>query len=167
MTHILQQILAGVNGNSIISLDTVTTPSLTGGKSNPHKGHIRKVTIGNNVMIFTNTNSNGYNNMVKRRLIGEGKDPESFKLSPRKWGVRIPDTPFITYENELYLEVIIIKTGKVHYELGTRPINPVDIIGLKPVVAAEQGGLDDKVTIRTIKCDSIRQITCNKQTHVF
>lgn len=65
--------VANVNGASFVSISTVTTPKLTGGKSNPHQGRVQKVMTSANVMVFQNKNSNGYENMVNRRLIAEGK----------------------------------------------------------------------------------------------
>lgn len=167
MSH-LQSLLADVNGNTIISIDTVTIPTLTGGKSNPMQGKIRKVMIGGNVMVFTNKNSNGYENMVQRRLAQEGKDPESFELGERSWGERIKGTPFVEHKGQMYLEVIFLRPGKSHYEHGVRPIDARDIIGLKEAgETGDQGGLVNKVIIRTFKADSISAITINGQRHVL
>lgn len=163
----LQQLLANVNGNSIISIDTVTTPLLTGGKANPHKGNVRKVMIGGNVMVFTNKASNGYANMVHRRLAAEGKDPASFQLSPRTWGERLQGVPFVQHNGQLYLEVIFLRAGAVHFELNGRRIAREQVQGLAEHQEAEQGGLDNKVIIRTFKVDSISAITINGQRHVL
>lgn len=163
----LQQLLADVNGNTIISIDTVTVPKLTGGKNNPMQGKIRKVMIGGNVMVFTNKNINGYEAMVERRLAQEGKDPASFQLGERAWGKRIAGTPFVEHNGAMYLEVIFLKPGKVHYEHGVRPINKADIIGLTQSNEGEQGGLDNKVIIRTFAFDSISAITINGARHVL
>lgn len=164
----LQQLLADVNGNTIISIDTVTVPKLKGGKSNPMQGVVRKVMIGANVMVFTNKRSNGYENMVMRRLAQEGKDPSSFQLGPRAWGQRIEGTPFIEHNGALYLEVIFLKPGKSHYEHGVRKIDRSEVIGLEEASeGGEQGGLENKVIIRTFKADSISSITINGERHVL
>lgn len=164
----LQELFADVNGNSIVSIDTVTTPTLLGGKKNPMQGQVRKIMIGGNVMVFTNKNSNGYDNMVKRRLAQEGKDPESFELGERQWGERIKGTPFVEHNGALYLEVIFLKPGKVHYEHGVRPIARDAIEGLKTDrEEGEQGGLDNKVIIRTFRADSISAVTINGKRHVL
>jgi hypothetical protein len=42
------------------------------------QGRVTKQTTGASVMVFTNQASNGYENMVQRRLVAEGKDPASF-----------------------------------------------------------------------------------------
>ncbi len=153
----LEVILAQVNGNSICSIDTETIPQLLGGRKNPMQGEIRKVTIGTNVMVFQNKKVNGYDAMVRRRLEKEGKDPESFVLSPRQWGQRIENTPFVEHNGEHYLEVICLKAGKTHYMHGARPIED----------GGEQGGLENKVVIRSYKFSSIRAININGVLHII
>lgn len=164
----IEDLLADVNGNTIISIDTCTNVALKGGKANPMQGRVHKIMIGGNVMVFTNKKSNGYENMVMRRLAQEGKDPASFELKPRKWGTRIEGTPFVEHKNELYLEVIFLRPGRSHYVIdGNVHIDRSAIIGLEdPVVNEEQqGGLENKVFIRTFKIDSITAITVNGQRH--
>jgi hypothetical protein len=163
----LQTLLANVNGNTIIAIDTVTVPKLAGGQKNPMQGKVRKIMIGGNVMVFTNKNSNGYENMVNRRLAQEGKDPASFQLGERAWGKRIAGTPFVEHNGAMYLEVIFLKPGKVHYEHGVREISAAQVQGLQQKDEAEQGGLDNKVIIRTFKADSISSITIDGQRHVL
>jgi hypothetical protein len=166
--HPLETIFGQVNGSSIISIDTETIPVLLGGKKNPMQGQIRKVTIGNNVMVFQNKNTNAYENMVERRLIGEGKDPTAFQLSPRSWGRRIEATPFIEHNGAMYLEVIFLRAGVTHYEHGVRPIDKEMIEGLnEKAVEAEQGGLDNKVVIRSFKFDSVRAVKVNGVLHII
>lgn len=102
--------LSQVNGSAIGSINSETAVTLTGGKKNPLQGRVTKRMEGGNVMCFTNSNSNAYNGMVKRRLAAEGKDPESFQISPRVWGERIKDTPFVDHKGQLYIEVIFLKS---------------------------------------------------------
>jgi hypothetical protein len=163
----LQSLLKDVDGNAIISIDTVTTPTLKGGRANPLQGQIRKVMIGGNVMIFTNKRVNGYEAMVQRRLAKEGKDPASFELGERAWGERIAGTPFVEHNGETYLEVIFLRAGKVHYTHGVRPIDKAAITGLQEREEGQQGGLENKVVIRTFKASSISSITINGARHVL
>jgi hypothetical protein len=164
MTNLKTLLNDNVNGSSFITIDTSTTPTLTGGKKNPHKGRVRKITTGANVMVFQNKNSNGYENMVKRRLIKEGKTP-SFTLSARKWGTRLTDTPIVEHKGSYYLEVIFLHKGKTHFELDGVRIDKSKIEGLNYTDEAVQGGLNDKVIIRTFKIDSLVNITINKNTY--
>lgn len=159
--------LANVNGSSFISIDTVTAPKLTGGKSNPHQGRVQKVMTGANVMVFQNKNSNGYENMVNRRLIAEGKDPASFTLGERAWGTRLENLPIVEHTKngvtKHYLEVIFLKSGKSHYLIDGNLVPASRIQGLTESSEGEQGGLTDKVVIRTFDIDNITEIRADGQ----
>jgi hypothetical protein len=100
--------------------------------------------------------------MVRRRLEQEGKDPVTFELKPRKWGTRRPGTPFVDHNGYLYLEVIFLKPGKVEFIYRDMVIPREAVQGLKEPNEAEQGGLDNKVIIRTFKADSIKAVTIDK-----
>ena len=76
-----------VNGSSFVGIDTLTEVKLTGGKKNPQQGRITKKMAGASVMCFQNKNINGYAAMIGRRLLAEGKDPSSFVLGERAWGL--------------------------------------------------------------------------------
>lgn len=156
-----------VNGGSFIAIDTQTAVPLTGGKKNPHQGRIQKRTIGSSVMVFTNRLTNAYEKMVFRRLASEGKDPQSFELSPRAWGTRETGTPFVTHNENLYLEVIFLKAGETEYFLDNELIAKENIIGLKVTQEAEQGGLDNKVIIRTFAQESIIGVTIDHRRYVL
>lgn len=154
--------IANVNGSSFISIDTVTVPKLSGGKSNPHQGRVQKVMTGANVMVFQNKNSNGYENMVNRRLIAEGKDPASFTLGPRSWGTRLENMPIVEHTKngatKHYLEVIFLKAGTSCYLLDGQVVPASSIQGLQEATEGEQGGLSDKVVIRTFDVENITEI---------
>lgn len=158
-----------VNGASFVSLDTETVVPLKGGKANPMKGRVTKRIAGAQVMVFQNKNSNGYENMVHRRLVSEGRDPASFQLSPRVWGERVENLPVVRHvkdgEIKFYLEVIFLKSGRVEYFLDGNPIEKSEIQGLEDKEEGEQGGLEDKVIIRTFALDSVRKIRVNKDEY--
>ena len=153
---------SNVNGASFIGLDTLVEVKLTGGKSNPQQGRITKRMVGASVMVFSNQKTNAYEAMIQRRLVAEGKDPKSFVLSERAWGARIPNMPIVEHHKDgevrYYLEVIFLSQGKVEYRLDGAPIAEADIIGLPVATAGEQGGLADKVFIRTFAADSITEV---------
>lgn len=163
MSISLIETMAEVSGSSFIGLDTVTTPKLRGGKSNPMQGRVQKHMTGASVMVFQNKNSHGYDNMVKRRLEKEGKNPESFKLSPRKWGERVENLPVVVHNGKEYLEVIFLHAGNTSYTLDGQQIERDDIEGLDGKPEGNQGGLDNKVIIRTFAADSITEIRINGQ----
>ncbi len=151
-----------INGGSFIGLDTLTEVKLKGGKENPQQGRVTKRMVGATVMAFQNKNTNGYEAMIERRLIAEGKDPTAFELKPRHWGVRIPNLPIVEHMKDgvqkYYLEVIFLKPGPVQYLLDGAPVDAKDIIGLPEAATGEQGGLENKVIIRDFAADSITEI---------
>jgi len=166
MTNLKTLLDENVNGATFIAIDTITEPKLKGGKRNPFQGRVRKVMMGASVMVFQNKKSHGYDNMVKRRLVKEGKNPESFNLSPRAWGVRLSNTPIVEHKGQHYLEVIFLKSGEVHYEVDGVKTEPANIDGLNLIKEeGQQGGLNDKVIIRTFKVANIANITINKNTY--
>lgn len=155
----LDNIFSNVNGASFVGIDTLTDVKLAGGKSNPLQGKVKKLMIGASVMVFQNKNGSAYEAMIQRRLAKEGKDPASFELSPRAWGERIPNMPIVEHTKDgqvkHYLEVIFLKSGKVEYLVDNVPTAKEDIPGLAESNAGEQGGLDNKVIIRTFAAESI------------
>jgi hypothetical protein len=165
-------IMAGVNGSSFIGIDTITDVKLRGGMKNPQQGRVQKRMTGASVMVFQNNKSNAYENMVHRRLVQEGKNPTSFQLSPRTWGERIPNSPFIRHEKngvvKYYLEVIFLKAGTVEYLLDGNVVDKSVIDGLQENDPNPdgQGGLDNKVIIRTYAIDSLTKLRVDKQEHI-
>ena len=155
--------VANINGASFVGLDTHTDVPLTGGKKNPMQGRVTKRMVGASVMSFQNKNFSAYEAMVKRRLEAEGKQPEDFVLSERAWGVRVPNMPIVEHKGNYYLEVIFLKPGTVTYYLDGNPIDKQDIEGLKDAAAGEQGGLENKVIIRTFAADSITELRIDGQ----
>jgi hypothetical protein len=165
MTNI-RPILNDVNGASFIGISTVTTPKLKGGKKNALNGHVKKIMEDTSVMVFQNKKKNGYDSMIKRRLEQEGKDPENFTLGPRVWGERIPNTPIVHHNGNYYLEVIFLRPGKTHYEVDGVKTNPEDIEGLViDHTESDQGGLNNKVIIRTFKLDNITKFKFGGNTY--
>lgn len=172
----LVEMLKSVNGASFISITTSTIPTIrkTLGERgnttpNPHFGRVRKVMTDAVVMVFQNKLTNGYENMVNRRLIAEGKDPASFTLGPRKWGTRLENLPIVEHNGEYYLEVIFLKPGNVQYYLDQHIIDPDLIQGMHTADLGDdqQGGLENQVVIRSFKFDSITKIKIDGNTFVI
>lgn len=163
----LNTLLENINGASFISITTRTTPKLKGGKKNAYADKtVHKIMTGANVMVFQNKSINGYEAMIKRRLNAEGKSSTDFNLGPRAWGTRIPNKPIVEHKGNYYLEMIFLQSGEVHYEVDGVVTDPSTIPGLElNKEEASQGGLNDKVIIRTFKIDSIMSITINKNTY--
>lgn len=158
-----------LSGNMIIAMDTATDVVLAGGKKNPLQGRVRKVITGSSVMIFQNKNVNGYESMVKRRLVFEGKNPDTFVLGSRVWGERVAGTPFIAHKDKKYMEVIFLKAGRIEYTVDgvVTDIDSIQGLGQPDISEKSQASLDDKVIVRTYAFDSIRAIRASGQEFRF
>ena len=165
-----------ITGGTFVGIDTETVVKLPGGKKNPFQGRVTKRMFNANVMTFGNTNSNAYQNMVKRRLEKEGNDPEDFKLGPRAWGQRIPGTAFVEHKGEHYIEVIFMRPGPVDYLLNGQlfditipPLGEENWFDIpeRKVNPNGQGGLSEehRVVIRTYKLDSIVEARANGKVY--
>ena len=166
------KIFNNVNGASFVGIDTLTDVPLLMGKKNPMQGRVTKRSVGNQVMVFQNKSSSSYGDMVQRRLVAEGKDPTSFELQPRTWGERIPETPFISHTKDgattFYVEFIFLKGGKSEYRLDGAAIAVSDIVGMKPAAdSGDQGGLEEKVIIRSFKMTSIEKVRIDSMEYVL
>ena len=100
--------VGNISGASFVGIDTLTKVTLSGGKKNPQQGRVQKRMTGASVMCFQNKTVNGYEAMIQRRLVAEGKDPNSFQHGERAWGVRIPNMPIVEHKVFYYLVVIFL-----------------------------------------------------------
>ena len=155
----LKEHICDFTGCQIISLDTQTNVKLKGGKSNPYQGRVMKVTRGINAMIFKS--GVGYENMINTRLKQEYPNSPDYKFEsgPRRWGQRLNDTPIIQHTDNEYLEYIALNSGVTTYYLDGDEISKSLIEEyLPPVNNGEQGGIQNKVIIRTPKLESILRV---------
>lgn len=166
-------LLSRVDGCTFAALDTLTVPILYGGKNNPFQGKVEKHARGHRVMLFTNKFSSGYENRVRKMLIREGKNPDSFKLSALRWGERMPESPFITHKGKYYLQCVFLESGEIEYRATDainvsdayteRWYNPGDtipkevIVGLKDDESYVHQGLEpsDAVIVRAFDLNNI------------
>lgn len=164
--HNICHILASLNGASFMGIDFETVPKLSGGKANTFMGRVTKRTEGASVMVFANKYVNGYEAMVRRRLTQEGKDADNFVLGPRTWGTRIDGMPLVEHKGEIYLDAIFMKSGESTYLVDGTLTPAASITGLTESTASgEQGGLDNKVIIRTISLGNVKSIRAGGQTY--
>lgn len=155
----IENAFANLKSNAIIGLSMITDVKLTGGKKNPLQGHVTKLVEYANCQVFCNGKSNGYENKVNRNLEKEGKSAEDFVLGPRPWGSRIAGTPFVEHKGEKYLEVIFnSKPSRVTYMIDGKIADKSCIDGIPVKKEGHQGGLEDKVILRTPKFDNILSI---------
>lgn len=150
-------LLAQVQGSAFVALDTVTIPTLKGGKKNPQQGKIVKVARGHRVQLFTNKNRNAYEAAVNRKRAKEGQAAD-FKVAPLQWGKHLPNSPLIEHNGKLYLQVMFHGSGDVSYEMDGKPIAKDDIMGLPEVKDSGRQGVakENMVTIRAFDIQNIR-----------
>lgn len=159
------------SGAHIIGIDTLTTVKLTGGKSNPLQGRVTKLSEGNRVMLFKS--GVGFKNMVNRKLEKQNEETQAtldlfelitggnktYEPGPRPWGQRVPNSPFVEHKGKQYLEVVFLEAGTSRYFIGNREIDKSEIAEMLPnKTEGVQGGLKDKVIIRTFAMESIVRI---------
>ena len=145
---LIQNILLKIEGCTFATIDSTTEPS---------KG-LTKITTGERVILFTNKNSSGYENMVKRRLVEAGKNPDNFVLGDPAWGERIPNSPLIKYKDNYYLQCIELARGQSKYFIGSREVSPEGLM-LKEHHSASQGlAKSDEVVVKQYKLSSINRI---------
>jgi hypothetical protein len=153
-----------IKGTTFCGITTLTAVKLKGGKKNEMQGRVTKKMEDGNVMLFSNTKDPGYVSIVRKRMIAEGKDPDTFTPKPRAWGTRMGNSPFIEHNNKHYLECFFISSGKTTYYLDDEVIEKEDIEGLDikaPVTEKQeesQGGIENKVVIRTFAIESIENL---------
>lgn len=190
MRHNIMDVLETVKGSSFASIDTMTEMGLrsrldeskevsdtlsavvraflrSGIKKNPYVGKIFRRVDSTSVQLFTNSKTNGYENMVKRRLEKEGKSADDFSVGKPVWGSRIADLPIVEHNGEYYLECIVQGPGTATYYFDTEnkknryvEIPYSEIIGTSPVTESTkgQGGLEGRVNIVRYRLSSLRGI---------
>lgn len=190
MRQNILDVLETVKGSSFASIDTMTEMGLrsrldeskepsdvlsavvrafkrAGLKKNPYIGKIFRRVDSTSVQLFTNSNTNGYENMVKRRLENEGKSADDFTVGKPVWGSRIKNLPIVEHNGEYYLECIVQGPGTATYYFDTEnaknryvEIPYSEIIGTSPVSNSGngQGGLEGRVVIVRYRLSSIRGI---------
>lgn len=153
----IKHLIERIQGNTFVSLDCITEPKLSGGKSNPHQGRVAKRTVGLRVQLFNNQTKNAYEAMVNRRRKAEGNQ-EPFKVAPLQWGRHVPGTPYIENKGQLYIQCICHSSGESTYLLDGVETPKEMIQGLPVEQGSGRQELSDekKVIVRTFKLDSIR-----------
>lgn len=158
-----------VKGTTFANIDTVTKVKLTGGKSNPLANRdITKIVTGSSVILFFTSNSNGYENMVRKQMMREGIPQNEFQLKSMGYGTPIAGTPFLEHHGETYIGMVFLKPGKTSYYIDGVPANASSIPGL-PVTtpsSESQGGIKKKIIYRSYKVSSIKTIRALKQTFI-
>jgi hypothetical protein len=64
----------------------------------------------------------------------------------------------VEHKGNYYLEVIFVSAGDVYYTLDGRLVSPSEIQGLPEAKEGGQGGLENKVVIRTYALESLTHV---------
>jgi hypothetical protein len=142
----LKLILDRVQGCTFATIDSTVEVS-TG---------VKKITKGTRVILFTNKRVSGYEQMVRRRLLEAGQNPDNFVLGDLPFGERVPDTPLIFYRGVYYLQTIILEPGQSTGRIGNREVS---LEGILPPRRTNQPLLpENQVHVATYKLSSIDRI---------
>lgn len=155
-------ILSLNKGAQIVSLTTQTDAKLrkTG---NPFAMPVTKRSIVNGIVGWN------YENAVNRQRDREGNDT-SFEAQPRKWGKRLPKLPFVTHNDEIYLELKVERTlAQPQYQDANG--NPLTAEAVAPFLPekrsnAEHQGVEREIILRDYKMTSILEIKVGGESYV-
>lgn len=155
----LNEILEQVEGSGKFSIDTITDVKLKGGKKNPFQGRVQKRTNNAVVTIYNKYDQGAYVNLVKEQMEKEGKDSSTFEVKPRAWGVRIENTPFVKHNEKHYIECFFESSGETQYLVdGEEYDGEIEGMPEKKVNEESQGGIENKVIVRTFSIDSLEKV---------
>ena len=163
--NVAKKLLENVRGTSFAGIDTETVVPRLKRDEAVQDGELTKVVTGSTVMIFAQEERTAYSNQVKRRMVKEGLNPDSWEGGPLAYGEWLGDTCFIKHtkkgetEPTYYLRVHFVRAGSVQYFLDGNPIKKENIVDTSaPKKEGEQGGQNEKVIPRNYKLDSIKAI---------
>jgi len=107
-----------------------------------------------------------YLSIVNRRKDKQGEERIK-EVQPRKWGVRIDNSPFVFHKGNYYLETLCTGKAKTQYYLDGCPIDKDDAQQyLRPRKEADTYNLgDDKPIWRDIKLTNINSVTMDGQAY--
>jgi hypothetical protein len=146
-------------GARIVTLITKTQPRLTKGHN---LGEVFKVSRVNVVINFN------YSNSVNRQMGREGME-QDFVAQPRKWGVRIAGTPFVSHNDKLYLEAKIEKSLDHRYEdekgdvIDSAKVTPFLPASRKPFTQTQE----KEIMLRDYDMNNIIGITMDNETYLI
>lgn len=153
-------LLINYNGHSFVGLTTLTDARAK--KTNNPYGKILKKTI-----LLANIGfhySNSLDNQAKR----EGKEID-FNIQPRRWGVRLPNTPLVEHKGKYYLEYKSEKVTSVEYftENGEQ-IEKEKIEEFLPQKrhSSTQKELDKKIILRDVAIENILSLRISKNVYL-
>ena len=150
--------LAGVLSNlptdtdAILTTETVPQMRKSG---NPYAGEITKRTVAHVSLNYK------YEKEVNRKLALEGKEID-FEAKNRKWGSHLGNTPLITKDGKLYLDVQFKSVVSSEYLHNGQPIDKELLESYLPAAknTGDKQGLQEEnaIIVRSYKIGSVRSI---------
>ena len=159
-TQSIIDLLINYNGHSFVGLTTLTDARAkkTG---NPFGKILKKTRLLANIGFHY---SNSLDNQAKR----EGKEID-FDIKPRRWGVRLPNTPLVEHKGKHYLEYKAEDVQSVEYftEEGEQiEKSQIEEFLPKPRHSSTQDNLDKKIILRDVAIENIISLRISKKVYL-
>ncbi len=156
-TQSIIDLLINFNGHSFIGLTTLTDARAkkTG---NPYGKILKKTKLLANIGFHY---KNSLNNQAKR----EGKEID-FDIKPRRWGVRMPNTPLVKHNDKYYLEYKAENVQSVEYytEQGEELTKEqVQEFLPKKSTSSTQKELTKKIILRDVSIENILSLRISQK----
>lgn len=160
----LLNILENIKGTTAVSIVSITIPkylkqSRTKREPFPFKILPKKISVVSGMIGFN------YQNSVNNQRLREEKQ-DDFVAEPRKWGERVPKTPFVTYKDEYYLEIKVQSSESV-YLLRNKPIAKELLEDFLPKSSSSRQELDKEVILRDYKISNIYTIKLMNEVYII
>lgn len=161
--EVLKAALNGFKGTTFAGITTLTNVKMMGGKKNLFQGRVQKL-VKSGITLFDS--AKGYENRVNKQLVQEGKEP-NFCVGDLAWGERVGDSPIITHNDKFYLQSVFLnKPSEVIYILDGEMVVDKEVLNFIKSTeissnGGNQGGLAEKVNVRTFSFDSVLILKMN------
>tara|TARA_Y100000310_G_scaffold148347_1_gene147588 strand:+ start:2219 stop:2752 length:534 start_codon:yes stop_codon:yes gene_type:complete len=149
----LQNILLNFKGYSFAGLQTLTDARAKK-TDNPFKDKI----VLKESQLLVNVGfhySNSLVNQAKRENVST-----EFDVQPRKWGIRLPNSPLVEHKGNLYLEAKVEKVYSTRFtDIDGNELDKQDVLPFLPKKreSATQDRLEKKIYLRDFKLASIKK----------
>lgn len=156
----LVKLLSGNLGAKMVTIISSTEPPMRK-TANPFYGRVRKISRVNGVIGWQ------YESAVNRQRDREQRPEnadgtiEHFFAEPRKWGERLPGSPWVSHKQQMYLELKVERVLGHEYRCDGKPI---DVAELEPWLQRKTGessrqGVEKEIILRDYRLDSILAVT--------
>ena len=159
-TQSIIDLLINYNGHSFVGLTTLTDARAK--KTNNPFGKILKKT-----RLLANIGFH-YANSLDSQAKREGKEID-FDIKPRRWGVRMPNTPLVKHNDKYYLEYKAENVQSVEYftEEGEQiEKSQIEEFLPKPRHSSTQNDLDKKIILRDVAIENIISLRISKKVYL-